>query len=460
MDEPRILSITRSEAKLSDERVNGLTKFTLKRSNLVFGDSGWYGCIEKSKYKPDAHLSKFDITPYNYDEANVKWIYVTNFNYTLISATQYWLHDIPFLRKNANGEYVLLKKEDDDVTLPCRSTSADYSVKLYNSIDNTPIDSFEYDPKKGITLKKIKNDSILQYNCLAEKKDGTKSEPKKFKIEIIENFLEKPEITSETLTLMEIGKNFSMECTGLVLNYETYFLDWTIPQTDRIIKDLKTYSVPAAENKELSYYQVTLQLTIKNVVKEDFGNYECRLYKSASVETAKINLTPHDKKHLKLSLKSPKSGEVIESGAQHTWTIDIDAYPLPKLHWFNPQKNEIFKPPKLRSFQVNDEKFSLDFTMTQFTVDDLGTHTIVAKSSDIEKTVTFDVLAQTPAKVMEVKQNEACLTKGATVFQCHAKGYPVPEISWNCVDKAGVVGDETGLKVIEYCSQRIMIRSR
>lgn len=57
--------------------MNGLTKHTLTRSNSVYEDSGWYGCIEKSKYKPGPHSGKIDVTPQNFDDANVKWIYVT-----------------------------------------------------------------------------------------------------------------------------------------------------------------------------------------------------------------------------------------------------------------------------------------------------------------------------------------------------------------------------------------------
>ncbi|CAD6208088.1 GSCOCG00010357001-RA-CDS, partial [Cotesia congregata] len=137
------------------------------------------------------------------------------------------------------------------------------------------------------------------------------------------------------------------------------------------------------------------------------------------------------------------------SGAPYTWILDINAYPLPELHWVHPQGNSIPLQAKFRSFQVNDEKFSLDFTKTQFTIDDLGTHTIVAKSSDIQKTVTFKVLAHTSPKVMEVKQNEACLAKEATIFECQAKGYPVSEITWNCVDDKGVIENDAEFMVLK-----------
>lgn len=40
---------------------------------------------------------------------------------------------------------------------------------------------------------------------------------------------------------------------------------------------------------------VSYQLTIENVTAEDFGDYECRYFKYASIETAKVTLTPHGK---------------------------------------------------------------------------------------------------------------------------------------------------------------------
>lgn len=43
---------------------------------------------------------------------------------------------MPFMLLSPENEYIVLKEENDDVILPCRSTSAEYSVKLYNSIDD------------------------------------------------------------------------------------------------------------------------------------------------------------------------------------------------------------------------------------------------------------------------------------------------------------------------------------
>lgn len=93
-------------------------------------------------------------------------------------------------------------------------------------------------------------------------------------------------------------------------------------------------------------------------------------------------------------MNGPKTVDVIKNGSPHTWTIDIDAFPLPELQWIDPQGNRIDEPPKMRLFSINDEKFSIDYTKTKFTTDDLGTHTILAKSADIQKNVTFKVLAE------------------------------------------------------------------
>ncbi|KAG8039501.1 hypothetical protein G9C98_008144, partial [Cotesia typhae] len=72
-----------------------------------------------------------------------------------------------------------------------------------------------------------------------------------------------------------------------------------------------------------------IEFYIKNVTLEDFGVYRCDLYRYPVLNSATVNLVPHDRKHLQLSMKVCKDSKPVRKYHSYTWDLEVDAYPLP-----------------------------------------------------------------------------------------------------------------------------------
>ncbi|XP_044594039.1 hemicentin-1-like [Cotesia glomerata] len=424
-----------SSVSIVNEPKNGTSNFIFKRSKTVFGDSGWYGCIKASKNQPKLDLGTIYVTPDNFEKSDVKWVYV------FVKSTEHLLVDIPFLYQNTDGKYYLFEEESDDVLLPCRPTSAAYKVEFYSFDNSKPIDS-EYDPKRGIIIRNIKKDSPLSYYCIAVENNGVMREKKEFVIKITgETPTDKvPKFSTKGLTHMEIGKKFSVECLVRFWNHNNYFLNWLTPRsTSRTSKNLTTIENYSFEDRILNNRLVSLELTIENVTSEDFGEYQCRLYEYASVVTGKINLQPHERKHLDLSLQNPRNQYSIKNEKSYTWQINVDAYPIPELHWFDSLGKEIVTSWQFYDYNVNGECFSVYLTKSFFTADDSGIYTVFANNSEM-KTISLNVVVYTPPNIIEEEQKHTTYsTNDVATFQCRAMGDPKPDITWEYLDEYRIV---------------------
>ncbi|CAG5078965.1 Protein of unknown function [Cotesia congregata] len=75
---PQFISflVDTSPSLITNEPANGGSKFIFKRPKAVYGDTGYYGCVEASKNKRKLNLRNIYVTPETYDEIDIKWTYV------------------------------------------------------------------------------------------------------------------------------------------------------------------------------------------------------------------------------------------------------------------------------------------------------------------------------------------------------------------------------------------------
>ncbi|KAH0557332.1 hypothetical protein KQX54_004262 [Cotesia glomerata] len=398
-----------------------------ERQQTTYSDSGWYGCSnlpEKYQIPIESYLP---FTPDIYTDSDVQWIYV------FVASTFRLFVDSPYFYQDNNGKYYVNGEVGKDVLLPCRPSSPDFNVKLYSA--GKVIDA-EFDPKKGMLMKNLKADSPLDYVCVIMLNDRLKKAID-FRIVIFDqpNFFEKPIITTKSPTHMEIGKTFKMDCSVSLSYNNNLFLTWVTPQTtnhmSRKFNVIPSYSHDV--NSEIRY--ASYQLTIENVTAEDFGDYECRYFKYASIETAKVTLTPHERKHLELSISVPNGKFSVGGKEESILQVDVDAYPMPELHWYNPERKELPIPSKFKNFEVNGEKFTVDLSAHKFTLDDMGILTFTANNSAGTKNITFDVVVNSPPKTEGLKKQSSYSLNEEAKFHCRARGNPVPNIAWKYWDE-------------------------
>ncbi|CAG5073957.1 Similar to Kdr: Vascular endothelial growth factor receptor 2 (Mus musculus) [Cotesia congregata] len=409
-----------------------------ERQKTVYSDSGWYGCaIVSEKYKK-INQNRMLFTPDICGELDVQWIYV------FVKSTEYLFLDLP-IHQNSAGEFVL-ESSGSDVTVPCRPTSSKYQVQLYaiekektkeiNISDET--ESLAYDAKKGFIFKNFTADSA-SFGCAIIKNEKQEQNLTIFRVTLTGESKkgDVPTITTFSLTHMEIGKNFSMNCTISLYEDREYFVQWVTPQLNNRTKETE-YRITENENslsangKRLPQI-LNLELIIENVTAEDFGEYECFVYQYSKVESARINLVPHQHKHLDVSLKSSEIEHVNDFGNHAKLIISVDAYPLPEFNWYNPKGLEIDYQRRFFDYQINGETFSIELSSRELTHDDTGTHTLVAYNSEFKKTINFNVSILEPPS--SVEEENLYMTNEKVRLQCQAKGYPVPTIVWQYVDE-------------------------
>ncbi|XP_057340568.1 hemicentin-1-like [Microplitis mediator] len=201
--------------------------------------------------------------------------------------------NIPFIQYEFFG-YMLKVNVGDDVTIPCRPTSLEYQVELSTRGHKLqPNNSLLYDPRKGFTIKNFHSDSPKFYDCVINPNGKAQSEKnqKSFNIFLSDKWdqLETPKITTNSLTHMELGKDFSLNCTvPAIYQSSGTFVNWFIPKlsnraTTKLFREI-TVDI---------FHTAILELTIKNVTLEDVGEYVCYAYEYPVIRTETINLALH-----------------------------------------------------------------------------------------------------------------------------------------------------------------------
>ncbi|KAG8035215.1 hypothetical protein G9C98_001705 [Cotesia typhae] len=218
--------------------------------------------------------------------------------------------------------------------------------------------SLTYDAKKGFIFKNFKADSASFGYAIIENEKQERN-LKTFRVTLTGELKKSdvPTITTSSLTHMVIGKHFSMNCTVSLHEDREYFVQWVTPQLNNRTEETE-FRITENENslsangKRLPQI-LNLELTIKNVTAEDYGEYECFVYRYSKVKSAKINLVPHQHKHLDLSLKSSEIDYVKDFGYHAKLIISVDAYPLPEFNWYNPKELEINYQRRFFDYQIN-----------------------------------------------------------------------------------------------------------
>ncbi|CAG5073956.1 Protein of unknown function, partial [Cotesia congregata] len=134
------------------EDVVNIELFTNK---TVYGDSGWYGCVNADDLKNFKIANETAITPYNFINSGAKWIYV-------------------FVKSNTNhfvGSSDLLKtfrvKTGDDILIPCRPTSPYFEIKLTKDEQGIKLNErINFDPKRGFEIKNADLKDNGFYQCI------------------------------------------------------------------------------------------------------------------------------------------------------------------------------------------------------------------------------------------------------------------------------------------------------
>ncbi|CAD6208770.1 GSCOCG00003578001-RA-CDS [Cotesia congregata] len=384
----------------------------LRKSKTIYGDTGWYGCIDSSKDHVLNNYKKARITPYLLTDEDVKWIYVY-----VTSSEKYFV-------ESPDSFNSIHKESTEEAVLGCHPTSPSYTVTLIKDTHKVYLsDKVQFDPKKGFTIKELKILDAGYYEC---KPDDSE--------EIINFYLyvmrKNPAALNPVIKQMThrpvLGGDLRLSCLVEIDRDITFSQDWTTPYN--FTKEITSDRTKSGNNQ----YKAVKEIIITDITSEDEGEYTCIIQTHAKTYSAKLNVKFHDPniKYLNVFLHSNETSFTRNEGDNIQWVIDFDGYPPPTVRWIGPSDQDIMNSSDGKYSIENTEKKSV-LTLRSMGLKDMGTYTFRISNSDEFQDRNMTLIVQAKPLIEEpTGVNSYYLPNSEAKIRCPAVGYPLPNITW------------------------------
>ncbi|XP_008554751.1 vascular endothelial growth factor receptor 2-like isoform X2 [Microplitis demolitor] len=265
------MDIISSPIEIQYHYIEGRYKTVLRRKKTVFGDTGWYSCLDLDKFRNSPFNNRFrmDLTPDNYKDPDVKWIYV------YVKS-----NNVAFV--NPLNKMTSLRAEvGDDIRLPCRINSPDHQVAFYHEYERLELNErLSYDPRKGLLIKNITLADSGLYDCFNNKYYNKVSY-----ILHVTTDLYNPVISNYSRGHLLPGDKLQLNCTVEITYGLSYSLEWKTPHTSDRISSHSYYI-----EGDFDSFIIVNQLTVEGITSEDEGEYECVVSSHRKKNSAKVNV--------------------------------------------------------------------------------------------------------------------------------------------------------------------------
>uniref|UniRef100_A0A8C1ZRG6 receptor protein-tyrosine kinase n=1 Tax=Cyprinus carpio TaxID=7962 RepID=A0A8C1ZRG6_CYPCA len=302
---------------------------------------------------------------------------------------------ILFVSPSTSLRYV--RKEGEDLTLPCLLTDPDATDFIFRMDNGSAVPygmNVTFDPKKGVLIRNVHPGFNADYVCSARIR-GARKFSKIFSINVIQRLHFPPYVflkRSEYVKL--VGERFQITCTTNNPNFY-YNVTWT--HSSRTVSEKSTM-----EGDRLAIESI---LIIPAVQLSDSGNITCTGQNEAGANSSTTQLLVVDEPYIrlspKLSSKLTHRGLSIEvnEGEDVDLRVLIEAYPpLISHQWVTPTSHNASLPEN-RFYNYNDRYEAL------------------IKYSKI----IFLYFTKPVAMVR---------WENITTLSCRSYGYPAPSILW------------------------------
>uniref|UniRef100_A0A8C1F0Q3 receptor protein-tyrosine kinase n=1 Tax=Cyprinus carpio carpio TaxID=630221 RepID=A0A8C1F0Q3_CYPCA len=318
---------------------------------------------------------------------------------------------ILFVSPSTSLRYV--RKEGEDLTLPCLLTDPDATDFIFRMDNGSAVPygmNVTFDPKKGALIRNVHPGFNADYVCSARIR-GARKFSKIFSINVIQRLHFPPYVflkRSEYVKL--VGERFQISCTTNNPNFY-YNVTWT--HSSRTVRD------------RLAIESI---LIIPAVQLSDSGNITCTGQNEAGANSSTTQLLVVDEPYIrlspKLSSKLTHRGLSIEvnEGEDVDLRVLIEAYPpLISHQWVTPTSHNASLPEN-RFYNYNDRYEALMF-LKRLNFQETGHYTLYVNNSMKNASITFDIKMYTKPVAMVRWEN-------VTTLSCRSYGYPAPSILW------------------------------
>ncbi|XP_011151926.1 vascular endothelial growth factor receptor kdr-like isoform X1 [Harpegnathos saltator] len=396
-------TVNTSDARTAETEADGVYKYIFQRPKTVYGDTGWYSCANEN----------VEITPYNYDDPEVNWLYV------------YVRSDKFFFVEDADISPMVDAFGGDDAVIPCRPTSPDIAVNIESEIGDEIKNRSSYDPKIGLTVKNVTVNHSGYFTCTMKLND--EEQDKTYTLTVEQNHpVPEPIIHEENLRHIIRGEDLRVNCTVEVQSSVKYLFNWTkIPPNNSSRMSTRLFNTKISD----SLNSVTSEMTILNITDEDAGMYSCFITTLRGSKNTSKRIELHDPqvRYVNITTQHGNTSYQAEKGGDIQWVVYVYGYPKPVIQWFNPRGDEIINYNK---YSVIIDSTSTVLRIKRLQVADTGIYTVVAKNNYTMKQINFtlEVMAKPLTELVNIdtyyKPNET------VNFVCAMLSYPRPDISW------------------------------
>uniref|UniRef100_A0A8C2A9P5 receptor protein-tyrosine kinase n=1 Tax=Cyprinus carpio TaxID=7962 RepID=A0A8C2A9P5_CYPCA len=352
-----------------------------------------------------------------------KCIYMNRNDSNESSSVHVFVRDpqILFISPSTSVRYV--RKEGEDLTLPCLLTDPDATDFTFRMDNGSAVPygmNVTFDPRKGVLIRNVQPGYNADYICRARIK-GVEKVSKIFSINIIPRLHFPPYVflkRSEYVKL--VGEKFQISCTTNNPNFY-YNITWTH----------SSRKLPRAEEKSMMQgdrLAIESILTIPAVQLSDSGNITCTGQNEAGANSSTTHLLVVDEPYIrlipKLSSELTHRGLSIEvnEGNDVDLRVLIEAYPPLISHQWETPTSHNAPLPQNRFYNYNDRYEALLF-LKRLNFQETGRYTLHVKSSIKNASITFDIK-------MYTKPVATVRWENVTTLSCRSYGYPAPSILW------------------------------
>ncbi|XP_031339412.1 vascular endothelial growth factor receptor 1-like isoform X2 [Photinus pyralis] len=418
-----VLNKTSTTAVLPSETPDRVYKYgtILKINAASYLDTGYYHCAysDTSDFEDVSRVNSIYLYVYDEDHLSV----LSELPYT-VQITQY-----------------------SPVVLPCRPTSPDVNVELYQTtgeevrletIDKNGI-IVTYDPRKGFTFNEVTDDDSVLYECRFSRGLA------RFKVHILMDVnlltysIAKPYLEELSGGHTVVGEKLTLKCTLKVTVRSS--MEWVTPDRNGIRSGRISVSKSIADSNE-KYHQI---LTIEKTKPIDQGEYTCIVKDPNHVNNNTRYVRIFDKAEHFINLTEENGVYEISVSAGEPsiqWSINVEAHPSPKLVWLDNHNTEIqagwADNGNNKKYEVRTENHEAFLKIFDITIFDRGTYQLKAINDYEEKTLNL-FLNVTDKPTVHIETDSFHVINQQSIIKCKVAAYPDPSIYWyyrNCLDNS------------------------
>ncbi|XP_072524382.1 macrophage colony-stimulating factor 1 receptor [Salminus brasiliensis] len=329
--------------------------------------------------------------------------------------------NVLFVTPSTSRSIVL--KEGEDALLPCLLTDPNAThiqLRMDNGTAPPPGMNIDFDPKKGMLIRKLHPGYNADYVCSGRIRGVTKVSAV-FSINVMQRARFPPYVFLKSDQYVRlVGERLEISCSTHNPNFN-YNVTWKH----------SSRALPSPEERSRSKgdgLAIVSTLTIPAVRLSDSGNITCTGINDAGVNSSTTQLLVVEKPYLRLTPKLPARLDheglsvYVYEGTDVEIGVLIEAYPPLSSHGWDTPKFLNASEPKKHLFSYN-YRYEAVLLLKRLNSREQGRYTFFANSSKANASVTFNIqMYQQPVVVLRQK-NSSSVT-------CTSFGFPAPQISW------------------------------